>query len=118
MPQVTTVIGRETNILVQSDGQTWRAIRNGPISVYGAGLIELSVLATGTSVLLRGSTPVHRPPPRRPVGARNVGRVCAAARRGVLVALQRRGSGGSLAWMLTNVTWSTIMLFVLPVLLR
>ncbi len=52
------------------------------------------------------------------VATGNVVLVFAAALLGVLFALQRRASGGILASMLTHVTWSTIMLFVLPVLLR
>ncbi|MEO8739085.1 MAG: formate dehydrogenase subunit gamma [Casimicrobiaceae bacterium] len=65
MPQVTTVIGRETNILVQSDGQTWRAIRNGPISIYGGWLIALIVLAIGTFYFVKGTMPMHEPPTGR-----------------------------------------------------
>src|SRR5258708_904363 len=44
-PQVTTVIGRETNILIQPQGETWRAVRNGPVSIWGGWLIALMVLA-------------------------------------------------------------------------
>jgi membrane protease YdiL (CAAX protease family) len=42
--------------------------------------------------------------------------VFAAATLGVVLALQRRASGGILAPILTHITWSTIMLFVLPTL--
>src|SRR5512141_756136 len=35
----TTVTGRETGVLVQSEGQTWRKLRNGPISFYGGWLV-------------------------------------------------------------------------------
>ena len=34
-PQTTTVVGRETNILIQPGGQTWRTLRNSELSVYG-----------------------------------------------------------------------------------
>ena len=36
-PQVSTVVGRETNVLIQPQGQTWRALRNGasPCTVAG-----------------------------------------------------------------------------------
>jgi membrane protease YdiL (CAAX protease family) len=44
--------------------------------------------------------------------------VFAALTLGVVLALQRRASGGILASMLTHVTWSTIMLFALPPLFR
>ncbi len=40
--QTTQVRGVETNILVQSGGQTWRELRNGPITLYG-GLILIVV---------------------------------------------------------------------------
>lgn len=40
--------------------------------------------------------------------------VFAALTLGLVLGLQRRASGGILASMLTHVTWSTIMLFVLP----
>jgi formate dehydrogenase subunit gamma len=43
-PQVTTVTGRETNVLVQPQGETWRAIRNGPISIYGGWVLAVMVL--------------------------------------------------------------------------
>lgn len=44
---VTTVKGRETGVLVQSAGETWRQIRNGPVTVWGgfAILIVIAVLA-------------------------------------------------------------------------
>lgn len=42
--------------------------------------------------------------------------VVAAALLGVVLALQRRASGGILAPILTHVTWSAIMLFTLPLL--
>lgn len=32
---VTTIKGRETGVLVQSAGETWRQIRNGPVTVWG-----------------------------------------------------------------------------------
>ena len=44
--------------------------------------------------------------------------VFAAATLGVVLALQRRASGGILAPALTHLTWSTIMLFALPPLLH
>src|SRR3954451_5551878 len=34
LPQFTTVPGRETNVLVQSQGQTWRAVR---VPIYATG---------------------------------------------------------------------------------
>ena len=42
-PQITTVRGRETNVLIQSEGQTWRAIRV-PIATAGGWLLALTAL--------------------------------------------------------------------------
>ena len=33
----TTDKGREAGVLVQSAGETWRQIRNGPVTFYGGG---------------------------------------------------------------------------------
>jgi len=35
----TAVTGQETNVLIQSRGQTWREMRNGPVSTLGAFLV-------------------------------------------------------------------------------
>jgi membrane protease YdiL (CAAX protease family) len=40
--------------------------------------------------------------------------VFAALALGFVLGLQRRASGGILAPIITHVTWSTVMLFVLP----
>ena len=64
-PQVTTVTGRETNVLVQPGGQTWRAIRNGPISIYGGWLLALIVLAIGSFYFVKGSMQLHGAPTGR-----------------------------------------------------
>jgi len=42
-PQITTVRGRETNVLIQPEGQTWRAMRV-PIATAGGWLVALVVL--------------------------------------------------------------------------
>jgi len=44
--------------------------------------------------------------------------VFAAVLLGVVLALQRRASGGILAPILTHVTWSTTMVLALPALIR
>ena len=44
----------------------------------------------------------------------NVMLTFAAALLGVVVGLERRASGGILAPVITHVTWSTMMLFLLP----
>jgi formate dehydrogenase subunit gamma len=60
-PQVTTVTGRETNILIQPQGETWRAVRNGPISLYGGLLLALMVLAVGAFQLTIGTLQLREP---------------------------------------------------------
>lgn len=44
-PGVTTVRGTETGVLVSSDGNTWRQIRNGPVTFYGSLLVILVIVA-------------------------------------------------------------------------
>jgi len=41
----TTVRGPETAVLIQSEGMTWRALHNGPVTLYG-GILLLTVLAS------------------------------------------------------------------------
>jgi formate dehydrogenase subunit gamma len=53
-PQTTTVRGRETNILIQSQGQTWRAARV-PMIFAGGVLVALSLLGLAVTYLLIGS---------------------------------------------------------------
>lgn len=40
----TQVRGIETNVLIQSEGQLWREIRNGPVTVYGGWLFIIALL--------------------------------------------------------------------------
>jgi formate dehydrogenase subunit gamma len=53
-PQVTTVRGRETNILIQPAGQTWRAARV-PLIFAGGMLVALSLLGLAVTYLLIGA---------------------------------------------------------------
>jgi formate dehydrogenase subunit gamma len=53
-PQVTTVKGRETNVLIQPEGQTWRAARV-PILFWGGIIVALAVLGLAVFYLLRGT---------------------------------------------------------------
>ena len=73
-PQTTTVRGRETNVLIQSGGQTWRSLRDGQIVVYG-GAASLAI-QDGDAVTLgnvRGETTL-------------TARIFDGVRRGVLIA--------------------------------
>ncbi|MGH8502346.1 MAG: formate dehydrogenase subunit gamma [Gammaproteobacteria bacterium] len=52
---VTTASGPyTTNTLIQGGGETWREIRNGPISTYGAWFLALVPLAIGLFFMWRG----------------------------------------------------------------
>jgi|KBSSwiStaDraftv2_1062776.scaffolds.fasta_scaffold139429_2 formate dehydrogenase subunit gamma len=53
-PQVTTVKGRETNVLIQPEGQTWRALRV-PILFWGGILFALALLGLTVFHLVRGT---------------------------------------------------------------
>jgi len=50
----TTAKGPEAGVLVLSSGDTWRRIRNGPITVYGGWLVVLVALAIGAFYVTRG----------------------------------------------------------------
>jgi formate dehydrogenase subunit gamma len=52
-PQITTVTGRETNNLIQTQGQTWRAARV-PLVFGGGMLFALALVGLGAFYLLRG----------------------------------------------------------------
>ena len=41
----TSIKGRETGVLIQSAGETWRQIRNGPVTFYGGLLVVLVAAA-------------------------------------------------------------------------
>ena len=63
-PQVTTVLGRETNVLIQPEGQTWRAARV-PASIVGGWLIALAVLGLIGFYAWRGPIGLHGKPTGR-----------------------------------------------------
>ncbi|MEP7330009.1 MAG: cytochrome b/b6 domain-containing protein, partial [Betaproteobacteria bacterium] len=60
-PQFTSLPGRETNVLIQSQGQTWRAIRDGKVAVYGGWALVVVFLAVGVFYWLKGTVPLHAP---------------------------------------------------------
>ena len=51
----TTVRGLETEILIQSEGERWRQLRNGPVTKYGLGLILLVLSTIALFYFARGS---------------------------------------------------------------
>jgi len=53
-PQVTTVRGIETGVLIQSGGETWRELRNGPVTLLGGLLLCVVLAAVAVFFKLRG----------------------------------------------------------------
>jgi formate dehydrogenase subunit gamma len=60
-PQTTQVLGRETNVLIQPAGQTWRALRNSMISVYAGWALVIVFLGIVAFYLWKGTMPLHEP---------------------------------------------------------
>ena len=50
----TTVRGPETEILIQSEGERWRQLRNGPVTKYGSGLLLFVIGAIALFYFVRG----------------------------------------------------------------
>ena len=74
LPQVTTVQGRETNILIEPMGQTWRAARV-PVATIGGLLIALALAGLAVFYAIRGTMTVEAKP-----GARMIERFTPADR--------------------------------------
>jgi formate dehydrogenase subunit gamma len=61
----TTIKGRETGVLVQSAGDTWRRIRNGPVTFYGGWLVVLIAVAVLAFYFWKGPVKLHDRPSGR-----------------------------------------------------
>jgi formate dehydrogenase subunit gamma len=61
----TTVQGRETGVLVQSAGETWRQIRNGPVTFYGGWLVVIVTLIVAAIYFAMGPVKLHDKPSGR-----------------------------------------------------
>jgi formate dehydrogenase subunit gamma len=61
----STVKGRETEVLVQSWGETWRQIRNGPVTFYGGWLVVLVLVAILAFYFTFGPVKLHERPTGR-----------------------------------------------------
>ena len=61
----TSVKGRETGVLIQSAGETWRRIRNGPATFYGGWLVVAVVLAILGFYAWKGPVKLHDRPTGR-----------------------------------------------------
>ena len=57
--------GRETGVLIQSWGDTWRKIRNGPVMFYGGWLVILVLAAIAVFYTIFGAVKVHEAPTGR-----------------------------------------------------
>ncbi len=57
-PQYTSIPGRETNVLVQPQGQTWRAVRT-PIATFGGMLLAVVLLGLAGYFAWRGQIALH-----------------------------------------------------------
>src|SRR4029453_10168063 len=63
-PQYTSIPGRETNVLIQPQGQTWRALRV-PVATIGGFLVAFALIVLGAFYLWRGPIGLHSPPTGR-----------------------------------------------------
>lgn len=61
----TSVRGRETDVLIQSAGDTWRRIRNGPVMFYGGWLVVLVAAAILAFYAWKGPVKLHERPTGR-----------------------------------------------------
>jgi formate dehydrogenase subunit gamma len=61
----TTVKGREAGVLVQSAGETWRQIRNGPVTFYGGWLVIVVTLLIAALYFAKGPVRLHERPTGR-----------------------------------------------------
>jgi formate dehydrogenase subunit gamma len=65
--QYTSIPGRETNVLIQPAGQTWRALRDGQISVYGGWALVVLFLVIMGFYSWKGTLHTHAPPTGRKI---------------------------------------------------
>jgi formate dehydrogenase subunit gamma len=61
----STIQGRETNVLVQSWGETWRQIRNGPVTFWGGWLVVAVTLAIAALYFAKGPVKLNDKPSGR-----------------------------------------------------
>ncbi|MDT8437411.1 MAG: formate dehydrogenase subunit gamma [Wenzhouxiangellaceae bacterium] len=57
----TTVLGKESGVLIQSGGENFRQIRNGPISTYGPWVLAFMFLGVAGMFALTGGQKVEKP---------------------------------------------------------
>lgn len=64
---VTQVRGRETGVLIESSGETWRLIRNGPVTLYGGILLMLVPILILGFYKFNGPMKLHGKPTGRKI---------------------------------------------------
>jgi formate dehydrogenase subunit gamma len=64
-PQYASVPGVDTNRLIQGAGREWRALRNGPITLYGGWLLVIVLAAIAVFYLIKGKIRLHGQPTGR-----------------------------------------------------
>ena len=57
----TSIKGRETNVLIQSAGNTWRQIRNGPVTFYGGAFVLFVLLVIAGLYFAKGPIKLKEP---------------------------------------------------------
>jgi len=57
----SAVTGRETNELIQSSGQNWRQLRNGPIATFGSWILGFTLAVLALFYIWRGQVPLTHP---------------------------------------------------------
>ena len=65
--QTTQVRGVETNILIQAEGQIWREIRNGPVTIFGGWLIIVVTALIAFYYYSKGALKLHGKPTGRKI---------------------------------------------------
>lgn len=63
--QTTQVRGTETNVLIQTEGEVWRQIRNGPVTIYGGWLIVAFLAGLAAFYAVKGQIKLHDKPTGR-----------------------------------------------------
>ena len=62
---ITNVRGPEAGVLIQSEGMTWRAVRNGPVTLYGGVLLLVVLASIFAFYKTKGSLKLHDAPTGR-----------------------------------------------------
>ena len=61
VPQLTSIRGQEANVLIQPQGETWRALRNGWVSVWAGWALVAMLAVIALFYMTRGTLQLHTP---------------------------------------------------------